>query len=95
MIHFIGGEKGGVGKSMVARLLSQYCLDRQVPHHGFDADSSHGTLSRYYGDYTSALNLDDYASIDQVVEKPSPTIAMSSSIYLPKANVFESLDRRQ
>ena len=67
-IHFIGGEKGGVGKSMVARLLSQYCLDQQLPHRGFDADGSHATLSRYYIDYTQSLNLDDFASIDQIVE---------------------------
>ena len=67
-IHFIGGEKGGVGKSMVARLLSQYCLDQRLPHIGFDADGSHATLSRYYGDYTQPLNLDDFASIDQIIE---------------------------
>ena len=27
-IHFIGGEKGGVGKSFTARLLAQYFIDR-------------------------------------------------------------------
>jgi len=28
-IHFIGGEKGGVGKSLVTRILAQYqTLDR-------------------------------------------------------------------
>jgi cellulose biosynthesis protein BcsQ len=26
-IHLIGGEKGGVGKSVVARLLAQYFID--------------------------------------------------------------------
>jgi len=26
-VHFVGGEKGGVGKSVVARLLCQYCID--------------------------------------------------------------------
>lgn len=26
-IHFIGGEKGGVGKSLVARILAQYLID--------------------------------------------------------------------
>ena len=30
-IHFIGGEKGGVGKSLVARLLAQYCIDHNKP----------------------------------------------------------------
>jgi len=29
-IHLIGGEKGGVGKSMVSRLLAQYFIDHQI-----------------------------------------------------------------
>jgi len=46
-LHFIGGEKGGVGKSVVARLLAQYFIDRQVPLLGFDTDMSHGSLLRF------------------------------------------------
>jgi len=68
-IHFVGGEKGGVGKSVFARLLSQYFLDRQRPHVGLDADQSHPTLTRYYADFTRGLNLDHFESIDQVMEK--------------------------
>ena len=30
-IHFIGGEKGGVGKSVMARLLAQYWIDHNRP----------------------------------------------------------------
>ena len=52
-IHFVGGEKGGVGKSLLSRLLSQYFLDRSMPYIGLDADQSHPTLSRYYGDFTA------------------------------------------
>ncbi len=29
-IHFIGGEKGGVGKSVVARILAQYFIDQEI-----------------------------------------------------------------
>jgi hypothetical protein len=67
-IHFVGGEKGGVGKSVFARLLSQYFLDRGRAHVGLDADQSHPTLTRYYADYTRPLNLDHFESIDQVME---------------------------
>ena len=31
-IHFVGGEKGGVGKSVVARLLAQYYIDESPSH---------------------------------------------------------------
>ena len=67
-IHFIGGEKGGVGKSICARLLSQYMLDRDQTLVAFDADSSHQTLSRTYADSTSPLDLDSFESIDQIME---------------------------
>lgn len=67
-IHFIGGEKGGVGKSMVARLLAQYLIDNKLPWQGFDADLSHGALVRYYCDYTQPLDLDVIESLDGLVE---------------------------
>lgn len=67
-IHFIGGEKGGVGKSLVARLLAQYLIDHQLPFLGFDSDRSHGALLRFYSAYASPVVIDDYESLDKVVE---------------------------
>jgi len=67
-IHFIGGEKGGVGKSLVARLVSQYLIDHDLPFLGFDSDRSHGALLRFYSDYASAVVIDRYESLDKVVE---------------------------
>ena len=67
-IHFIGGEKGGVGKSLIARLLAQYMIDRQLPFLGFDSDRSHGALLRFYAGYASPVVTDHYESLDRVVE---------------------------
>ena len=67
-IHFIGGEKGGVGKSLVARLLAQYLIDHQLPFLGFDSDRSHGALLRFYAAYASPVVIDQYESLDKVVE---------------------------
>ncbi|MBL6750809.1 MAG: mobilization protein [Nevskia sp.] len=67
-IHFIGGEKGGVGKSLVARLLAQYLIDHQLPFLGFDSDRSHGTLMRFYAGFASPVAIDRYESLDAVVE---------------------------
>ena len=47
-IHFIGGEKGGVGKSVVARVVAQYFIDHGKPFVGFDTDRSHRALIRFY-----------------------------------------------
>lgn len=67
-IHLVGGEKGGVGKSVLSRLLAQYCLDHHLPFIALDADQSHATLSRSYGDYTRELNLEHFESADQIIE---------------------------
>lgn len=66
-IHFIGGEKGGVGKSMTSRLLAQYLIDTGVPFIGLDSDQSHGTFSRFYSDFASPLLIEDYDSLDQLI----------------------------
>src|SRR6267154_4587426 len=67
-IHLIGGEKGGVGKSVVARLLAQYFIDHSIPFLGFDSDRSHGTLMRFYTGYASPVVIDRYESLDAIVE---------------------------
>lgn len=67
-IHLIGGEKGGVGKSMVSRLLAQYFIDNQLPFVGFDTDRSHGSLMRFYADFTSPALVDRYEALDRIVE---------------------------
>ena len=56
-IHLIGGEKGGVGKSMVSRLLAQYFIDHGLPFVGFDTDRSHGSLMRFYSDDASPVQI--------------------------------------
>src|SRR3954453_87629 len=66
-IHFVGGEKGGVGKSVVARLLAQYFIDRDLPFVALDADGSHGALLRYYGSYTRPVDLTRVESADEIL----------------------------
>lgn len=67
-VHFIGGEKGGVGKSLVARLLAQYFIDRKLPFLGFDSDRSHGALLRFYTGFASPVAIDRFESLDLVLE---------------------------
>lgn len=67
-IHLIGGEKGGVGKSMVSRLLAQYFIDHELPFVGFDTDRSHGSLLRFYADYAAPALADRYEALDRIVE---------------------------
>jgi hypothetical protein len=67
-IHLVGGEKGGVGKSVVARVVAQYLIDNGIPFLGFDTDRSHGSLLRFYTDYASPVVVDSYESLDTIVE---------------------------
>src|ERR1700684_2491005 len=67
-IHFIGGEKGGVGKSLMARILAQYLIDKQLPFLGFDTDRSHGALMRFYSGYASPVVVDRTEALDAIIE---------------------------
>lgn len=66
-IHFIGGEKGGVGKSVVARLCAQYCIDKSLPFAAMDADASHGALLRFYRDFAHPVDLTQDESVDEIL----------------------------
>lgn len=99
-IHFVGGEKGGVGKSVVARLLSQRFIDHSLPFAGVDGDQSSGALVRYYGDFTQSVDLAAVESADQIMDRalgaerrvlvdlPAQS-ARSLFAWLSGANVFE------
>ena len=65
-INFIGGEKGGVGKSVVARLLAQYFIDHECAFVGFDTDRSHTSFARFYADYASPVVVDSYEGLDHI-----------------------------
>ncbi len=67
-IHFVGGEKGGVGKSVLSRVLAQYHIDRDIPFKAFDGDLSHGALVRYYNEYTEAVDIRTFEGADKIAE---------------------------
>lgn len=65
-INFIGGEKGGVGKSVVARLLAQYFIDKGRAFTGFDTDRSHTSFARFYADFAAPVVVDTYEGLDLI-----------------------------
>ena len=66
-LNFIGGEKGGVGKSVTARVLAQYFIDKGQPFTGFDTDRSHTSFTRFYADFASPVIVDSYEGLDMLV----------------------------
>jgi hypothetical protein len=54
-IHFIDGEKGGVGKSWVARTMVQFLTDSGISFVGIESDRSNPTLRNFYPDCKRAF----------------------------------------
>ena len=65
-LNFIGGEKGGVGKSVAARLLAQYFIDKGQPFVGFDTDRSHTSFTRFYASYAAPVIMDTFEGLDRI-----------------------------
>jgi hypothetical protein len=68
VIHLVGGEKGGVGKSLVARLLVHYMQERGLPFRAFDADRSNAALLRHYSEVSSQILMDHHDHLDKIIE---------------------------
>jgi len=86
-LNFIGGEKGGVGKSVLSRLLAQYFIDRGRPFTGFDTDRSHTSFTRFYADYASPVIVDRYEGLDKIASRfeEVPVIGQQESVIVDLA----------
>src|SRR5579885_928991 len=52
-----GADKGGVGKTTVARTLLDYVAAHQTPTRAFDTESPRGTLKRFHPDVTEVVDV--------------------------------------
>ena len=101
-LNFIGGEKGGVGKSVAARVLAQYFLDKGKPFTGFDTDRSHTSFTRFYADYASPVVVDSYEGLDLIVgafedaqpddQTPSVIVDLAAQTAAPLARWIQDSD---
>ena len=86
-LNFIGGEKGGVGKSVTARVLAQYFIDKGQPFTGFDTDRSHTSFARFYADYASPVVVDTYEGLDLIASafEEDPSVGMQRNVIVDLA----------
>ncbi len=56
-VIIVGADKGGVGKTTVARTLLDYLRAHQVGTRAFDTESPRGTLKRFYPEGTSVVDV--------------------------------------
>jgi hypothetical protein len=62
------GEKGGVGKTTVARVLADYLNTRKLAFRAFDAEGSMGQLLRFHRNETASVNVGDATGIAPVLD---------------------------
>ena len=94
-LNFIGGEKGGVGKSVTSRLLAQYFIDRGRPFMGYDTDRSHNSFTRFYEGFAAPIAVDSFEGLDTVVNgfernpEQSVIVDMAAQTLAPLARWIE------
>jgi len=74
-----GADKGGVGKTMVARTLLDYFAHRQVRARAFDTEVPRGTLKRFHPDVTEVVDINhvpDQMRIFDTVNSSDATISL-------------------
>ena len=74
-VILIGADKGGVGKTTVARALLDYMLAHNIPTRAFDTEAPKGTLRRFHPDITDVVDIT--STSDQM--KVFDTVSTSSA----------------
>jgi hypothetical protein len=56
-VILVGADKGGVGKTTVARTLLDYFSAHQMPTRAFDTEAPRGTLKRFHPEVTEVVDV--------------------------------------
>jgi hypothetical protein len=56
-VILVGADKGGVGKTTVARTLLDYFTAHQMPVRAFDTENPRGTLKRFHPDLSEVVDV--------------------------------------
>lgn len=74
----ITGDKGGVGKSFVARSVADFLLTEGVSFRAFDTDTTNATFFRFYRSFVEGLNVEKPQDLDQLLTE----LSESSQLFL-------------
>src|SRR5271154_106820 len=69
----VGADKGGVGKTTVARTLLDYFTAHHVPTRAFDSESPRGTLKRFHGEAAEIVDATSVADQMRIIDTLSTT----------------------
>jgi hypothetical protein len=71
----VGADKGGVGKTTVARTLLDYLTAHHVPTRAFDTETPKGTLKRFHRDVSEVVDATAVADQMRIIDTLSTTDA--------------------
>ncbi|MDF5724913.1 MAG: cobalamin biosynthesis protein CobQ [Rhizonema sp. PD37] len=89
-IHLVDGEKGGVGKSLVARTMLQYCLDNSLSIIAVEADRSNPDVAGIYSECIEAVFSEDEKRANEADRIFELALSKSVIVNLP-AQVYEPM----
>jgi hypothetical protein len=97
-IHLIDGEKGGVGKSLFARVMVQYAIAKKLEHALVDTDMTNQDVKRFYdyaidAEFSEAVNKGDRADIIFELARKQPVIVNLPANVFPRVNNWISRGR--
>lgn len=78
-VLLIGADKGGVGKTMVARTVLDYFAHHRIRARAFDTEAPKGTLKRFYPELTDVVNINhvpDQMRIFDTVNSTDATVSL-------------------
>src|SRR3981189_2345106 len=79
-VVLIGADKGGVGKTTVARTLLDYFAHHQVRARAFDTEVPKGTLKRFHPDVTDIVDINHVPDQMRIFDTVNSTDASVSLI---------------
>jgi hypothetical protein len=79
-VVLIGADKGGVGKTTVARTLLDYLARHQIRTRAFDTEHPRGTLKRFYPDVTDVVDINHVPDQMRIFDTVNSTDAAVSLI---------------
>jgi hypothetical protein len=86
-VILVGADKGGVGKTTVARTLLDYLTAEKLPPRAFDTESPKGTLKRFHPDITEVVDVtaipDQMRIFDTVSNENVTVIDVRSGLLSP------------
>src|SRR5215469_12569259 len=69
----VGADKGGVGKTTVARTLLDYFAAHHVPTRAFDSETPKGTLKRFHPEVAEVVDATAVADQMRIIDTLSTT----------------------